>query len=315
MRGGKGIALRLAAAALLAALASDSTLAADVIPGTCGLTRLINLEMRTDPDGLIAIPAAIDDMPILLTVDTGAIHSAISARVADQLHLVRDRSSVTYTLPGGVQMTQMAYSHSFRLGALSAGRLGLMVAPTEALHPDSDGMLGSDALNFYDVEIDYAGGHFALFSQTHCPGQVVYWTHQTYAKVPMHVDRNWHISVPITLDGKKIDAYIDTGAEHSTMSLAAARELFGLNEHDTSLARVEGVTINGMGSATIFHRPFAALQLEGIAVTNPDIDIIDEKDLGKDAPKLIVGAGVLRQLHIYLAYREQTLYATNAEAR
>jgi hypothetical protein len=42
------------------------------------------------------------------------------------------------------------------------------------------GILGMDFLSRFDIEPDVTKGKFNLYSQDHCPGQVVYWS-DTYA--------------------------------------------------------------------------------------------------------------------------------------
>jgi predicted aspartyl protease len=285
-------------------------------PGApCHQTRVAALDLTTEPSGQVAIPISIDDHPYMLAVDTGAIHTVITSRVADELQLERDLSAQVYELAGGVPIYQVAYSHSFKVGTMAAGRVGLLVTPPTSLNYDTDGLFGPDAMNNYDVEIDYAHDRFNLFSQDHCPGQVVYWTRGSYAQVPMHVDENWHISVPLTMDGKPLNAFIDTGADRSFMTLGTVRDLYGLTPNSPGMEKRENVSINGTRPTTIYHYPFGVLNIEGIAVQHPDIDIMPDSALGKGAPPLVVGANVLRQLHLYIAYKEQMLYATPAEAK
>jgi predicted aspartyl protease len=302
--------------AVVTATPAPSSTPAPATPGApCHQTRVAALDLTTESDGLVAVPVAIDDRTFMLAVDTGAIHTVISSRVADDLQLERDLSAQVYEMVGGVPIYQIAYSHSFKVGSMTTGRVGFLVAPSRALHVDTDGLFGPDAMNNYDVEIDYAHGHFNLFSQDHCPGQVVYWTRGAYAQVPMHVDENWHISVPLTMDGKPLTAFLDTGAERSIMTLGVAREVFGITPNSPGMEVKTNVSINGTRPTTIYRYPFASLNLEGMAVQHPDIDIMPDEALGKGAPQLIVGAGVLRQLHLYIAYKEQMLYATPAEAK
>ncbi|HTQ13271.1 MAG TPA: retroviral-like aspartic protease family protein [Rhizomicrobium sp.] len=306
-----GLAALLACAA--AARGADSPGA--VAGAACHQTRIVDVEMETEPDGLVAVPVQLDDRTVMLAVDTGAIHTVISSRIADELKLERDMSAQVYEMLGGVPIYQMAYSHSFRMGQLATGRVGFLVAPSTALHLDTDGLFGPDAMNNYDVEIDYAHNRFGLFSQDHCPGQVVYWTHEPYARIPMHVDDSWHISVPLTLDGRPLTAFVDTGAERSIVSLGTVKDLFGLTPSSPGMTRRDDVSVNGTTPITVYHYPFQTVNLEGIAVNHPDIDIMPDNAFGKDGPQMILGSGVLRQLHLYLAYKEQMLYATPAEAK
>lgn len=313
-----GAALLLAASA--GAAAQDAAPAASPPPATspaasCQLLRATELDLVTQSNGLISVPATIDDHTVLLEVDTGDIRSIVTSVVADSLNLERDRSRQSFELLGGVQIGEIAYAHSFKLGTMATGRFAFLVLPAGALTPDTGGLLGPDILSNYDVDIDYAHAKLRLFSPDHCPGQVVYWTHDNYAQVPMHVDDSWHISVPVTLDGKPLTAVVDTGAERSSMSLAVAQEIFGIAADNPALAKRTNISVNGTAPTTIYNYPFASLTLEGVAVQHPDIDILPAETFGKGNPQLLIGASVLRQLHVYIAYKEQMLYATAAEAK
>jgi predicted aspartyl protease len=316
----RALALIAGSCALLAGAAYAANFApvdisAAPASASCQQVRIAGVDMATEADGLVAVPVSVDDTQVMLTVDTGAIHTAISSRLADTLGLDRNISSQVEAMAGGVPIVEMAYAHSLKMGPMATGRVGVMVAPSQALSADTDGLFGPDVMNNYDVEIDYAHGRFALFSQDHCPGQVVYWTHEPYARVPMHVDDSWHISVPVMLDGKPVTAFIDTGAERSMMTQSVAKALFGITPDDPRLIRRDNISVNDTAPTTLYHYPFATLALEGITVAHPDIDIMPDSTLGEGGPQLIVGAGVLRQLHLYLAYKEQVLYATPAESK
>jgi predicted aspartyl protease len=308
----------LATGAIAALLVASQTALGDSAnlggaPDLCKQVRITEVDLVTQPDGLVAVPAEIDDKPILLAVDTGAIHTVISSRVADDLKLPRDMSNDVYETVGGLPVYRMAYSHSFKLGTMATGRVGLLVAAPSAFPIDTDGVFGPDGMKNYDVEIDYARNKFSLFSQDHCPGRVVYWTHTPYAQVPMHVDKDSHVTVPLHLDGKPLTALIDTGAERSFMTQSVARDVFGIGPD--KLVKSADVSLNGTAPTTVYHYAFTALALEGISVRNPDIDILPDSSVGRGGPQMVIGASVLRQLHLYLAYREQMLYATPAEAQ
>jgi Aspartyl protease len=132
--------------------------------------------------------------------------------------------------------------------------------------------------------------------------------------VPMKLDENRHITIPVTLDGKQLIAVADTGAARSFMSLDVAKAIFGLDEKNPALKSLGAVSINNVASEQLYHYPFQSLTFEGIAVRNPDIAITKGSDDDKDDPQLVIGIGVLRQLHLYIAYKEQVLYLTPAEA-
>jgi predicted aspartyl protease len=280
----------------------------------CQLKRIAALDMTVEHDGRIAVPIAILDRAFLLTVDTGAVYSILSESVASTLQETPRRASMRAGFLGDVTLNSYVTVDGLRIGQVDARRFDFMIAPDRLL-ATYDGLLGADIMSQYDVEFDFAHAKFNLMSQDHCPGAVVYWTKSDAGVVPMHLDPNKHVKVEVTLDGKLLNAGIDTGAYKSTMSLAVAKNLFGIDENSPGMKRRDGVSINGGRPEPIYHYPFASLSFGEVSVQHPDIDIIAEPaNISNDVP-LIIGINVLRQLHVYIAYKEQALYVTPAEAQ
>jgi predicted aspartyl protease len=305
-------------AATLLLLTASTALAADpappAAPAACNLGRIAALDMTMLPNGEIAVPATVNGQDVRLIVDTGDIFSGIGAQNADALHLKRKLAGEMFFFLGNVPAYQYVEAESFKLGPMSASGISLMVIPNQMLRPNADGLLGPNIMKSYDVEFDFAHAKFNIFAQDHCPNKVVYWTKSGYAQVPMHVDGSWHISVPVTLGGKSLTAVVDSGADRSTMSLETAKDLFGIDEKNPAMKTVGAASINGTAKTNLYRYPFDTLSFEGVTVQNPDIDIIPGETYGKLNPKLIIGINVLRQLRVYIAYKEQMLYLTSAEA-
>ena len=75
--------------------------------------------------------------------------------------------------------------------------------------------------------------------------------------------------------------------------------------------------INGE-PANIYRYHFSSLAFNGIQIASPSIEMTPQQNFGggsdvASAP-LVLGIGALRELHLYIAYRSQTLYMTSAEA-
>lgn len=73
--------------------------------------------------------------------------------------------------------------------------------------------------------------------------------------------------------------------------------------------------MNNIVPATVYRYPFQSLTFQGITVQNPDVAITVQDRPDASAPKFLIGIGVLRQLHMYISYKDQMLYVTQAEAR
>lgn len=282
---------------------------------SCHLTLAASVDTIVQPRGAIAIPVSINGKEIRPILDTGSIFSTISSARADELNLKRSWARQEEIMLGGIEINQSVMPDSIKIGPLSGSNSPFLVVPSSALSANEDGLIGGNLLARADIEFDFAHAKFNMFLPDHCPNQVVYWTRDTYAQVPIHVDAYWHISAPITLDGKSLTAIIDTGSDQSAMSLAMVKSLFGIDVKDPAMKNTGMSSTNGLADTPIYRYPFKELVLEGLSIKSPGIDILPDELYGKDEKTMLIGQDILRQLRIYIAYKEGMLYATPAEAK
>jgi hypothetical protein len=102
------------------------------------------------------------------------------------------------------------------------------------------------------------------------------------------------------------------------MSLA---KKIGVSENSPDLKLVRGRTgQNNTLSDALYNAlnkkydyPFKLLDFNGIAVSNPRLQIVSDGYLPKGID-MLVGVSILRRLHLYIAYGEEKLYITPAGA-
>jgi predicted aspartyl protease len=304
--------------AIVAALAIASRAAAQDAPPPakgCQLGQAASLDLRTMQEGMIAVRGAINDRDGYFLVDTGGIGATLGFSSAFQSRLKPLRSIFgSALLPGGVALDYGTNVAHFAVGPVTYSNMWFYIAPDRMLPTDLVGSLQPHIWDNLDVEIDFVKGKLNLFLQKQCPGHVVYWTRDAVAAVPMNLDSFGHISVQADIDGKPVQAFIDSGAEHSFVTLAAAKAIFGIDEKDPALKPLGSLKLNDIASVRTWRYPFQAINFEGISIRNPDI-IIADTGKGANVPPLTIGIGALRQLHLFIAYDEKMLYLTAAEAR
>jgi hypothetical protein len=197
---------------------------------------------------------------------------------------------------------------------------------------DAGGILAANLLHAYDVDFDFASKKFNLLSQKHCDGKVVYWPADAVAAIPITLDSDGHIIVPVTLDGHQLRAMVDSGATGSLLNLEEAKSYFGITPGSADTPVIGSLT-GTKGSSTYKHR-FSSLALEGLAIGNPTLALIPDlmhNRLGSDQGSsvasgsrirdpnasaglgdMILGMDILHKLHVYIAYKEKMLYITPA---
>lgn len=247
-------------------------------------------------------------------VDTGGIGMILGFSTATQLKSGPQRSFGGISMVGGVNLTYGVAARDFNVGTFKISGAYFIVAPDRTLPSYAIGNIQPHSLwTTSDIEIDFWKSKLNVFLPNQCPGHVVYWTHDPYAAVSMKPNLEGHLVVQANLDGKLIDALIDTGAQKSFLSLRAASHFLDIDESTPGMIGRGTMDINEMVRAKRYHYPFKSLTFEGISIANPDIEIDDTGSDSKNEP-LVLGIGVLRQLHLFIAYDENKLYLTSAEA-
>jgi len=327
-------ATRWSAAGLILAVATilQAAHAAECPP----LTLLTSIDMeRSQANDLEYVPVTVADKAKMMILDTGGVASMITPRTADELNLSRHR--------GGLRLYSVSNEYSsdyvkasLTLGRLSAPHIDLVVLPTgtlQGIDPRVGGILAPDILLNYDVDIDFGADKLNLISPKHCAGKVIYWPAITIAVVPMNVVESGHIIVPVKLDGHATFALLDTGSTNTILDQPAAEGEFGL-QLGSADTPASGLLQNHPG-ATTYRHTFKLLELEGITVSNPEVEIIPDAtrwltadtatpEIGTRIPNrkrneslvnMILGMNVLHNFHLYIAYKEQKLYVTYAVPR
>lgn len=275
------------------------------------------------------VPVSVNGSSELFLLDTGGGASQISPKAAQALTLdLQTGASPLIDIAGHVS-TAFVKVDKFTWGGWTANNVYLRIAPNNIV----DGIIAPDLLNRYDVEMDFASQKLNYFQSDHCPGKVVYWSHTgDVAQIPIVLADKKSIKVPVKLDGQSLLATIDTGSSLTSITSTTALESFGLTSASPGMKPIGNA--NGDRNLASYLHTFSSLTLDGVTVKNPRIEIMPDKVSGADmtggapyiptgavyplAPKhpkaaqLLLGMDVLKQLHLYFAFREHNLYVSTA---
>ena len=318
----------------IAALLSVTTLiqAQEVTAPSCHLQRLGSVELTITPD-LVLVPLTIGDQTVTMALNTSFPRSYVTYRAAEELRLpskpVPNTAYSGKRVPGYV--TEYAVIKTFAIGDVLFANAG--IAEVESLsgkdHPPVSyiGHLGMDLLRKVDFELDLAHKKLTFFSQDHCDGKVVYWA-KDFSSARIHWDPVGTPYVPMTLDGKTIEAGLSTGGRESGIYTDATRKLYGFDEKSADVETVD----SGTGSP-VFHFRAMKLTTDGLVVTNANMRLTPAPKSGSCAfspfgrtghaagytgcagrlPAML-GRDVLDKLRLFFAMKEGVVYFTRAEA-
>ena len=311
-----------------AALTSGVRAAEDCHP----LTLITSVDLvRRDFDAHVYVPVAINGHKKLMLLDTGGWDTEVTSQAAADLGLPYVSIRYSEVNLAGEESHQAATVDTFSIGQLTTKSVEFVVAPERDLfrdEPDYVGILAPNILKNYDIDIDFGSNKLSIISSDHCEGKVIYWPADAVAIVPMRVLRSGHILVPVKLDGKEVNAILDTGTVKTTLMMPLAEGDFGLKMGAADTPRSsEMLDKPGVG---IYEHKFSSLNFGGVSARNLDVAILPDflrnksggPQLGsrlagasvhEQVPDMLIGMDVLKHLHIYIAYQEQKLYITAAD--
>lgn len=273
---------------------------------TCQLARLAEIPIATLPDGRFTVPMTVQGETLNFLVDTGGAVATLSGEQAGNLHLPLQRSHAVLNGVAGSKFSLFANVGDVSLGGIKGRSISVFI--DTVLPPGADGTLAPDILKNFDVDFDLLHGKLNLVSPQHCAGQVVYWTNSSHVELPLAQVADGHIQVPVSVDGVKLSALLDTGSQISLISLSAAQAL-GVSESAPGLKLVS----DNYAGYKLYAYPFKSVAFDSISLDEPHIQVVSDGFLPAGID-MIIGTTVLRRLHLYVAYGEQKLYLTPATA-
>ena len=278
------------------------------------------------------VNALVNEKVVALRVATGTSLSSVTKGAVRELMLATGPSRLRLTDSSGQSENTEARLPSLTLGDLKLGETTFMVLPGEDTPGTGTevfgGILGSEMLPIVDFDFDFAGNKLNLFAVDHCFGNVVYWRAPNVGIVPFAFNEAGQITFRMELDGRRLDAMLDTGASATFLNLDIARRTFRVDLNAPDVEQVGEVT--GGYSANVYRRRFKTVSLGGVTVSDPVITMFPDmmtgmtsnaprtgsliRDDRRALPDIVVGMNTLSQLHVYIAARERKLYVTPARA-
>jgi hypothetical protein len=189
------------------------------------------------------------------------------------------------------------------------------------------GALSSQFMNVLDVELDLAGGKLNLFTHASCDGEQVYWGGE-FTTEYLYIDPSGLLYFPLEIDGKRIEASLNTAGMRSRLSEAVARRHFDFKREPAA----------PQGRAPAGQQPLIggramSMTARQLSLPNVEVGIYDDlesrcemgySERGSNAigfrncfgfMPFEIGTQLLRQLMIYIASEEKRIYITrNANA-
>lgn len=309
------------ASSRLAMLATALALGACAMNGGaadhCDMAHITDLKLERHGQGFYTT-VGINAKPVLMRVDTGSELNLIRARDARALGLTfRGFQTVEIHGVGGLRSANYAEAHDVRLGEAHGSDLDL-VAVDEIPAPEPvAGILGMDFLYSYDIDLDFVGGRLRLYKALHgcsTPQAVIsgplYEVDLVQYETRSTTDPNFLPSrrlspaIAVTVNGVKLRALVDTGADHTFMFRNSAARA-GISQNQLAGA----VTARGVGPRAIRGdvRIGAPVTIGDLTISNMPIVVGDQRSDSETGVDVLLGNDFLTRVHVWISHSSNAL--------
>jgi predicted aspartyl protease len=265
--------------------------------GPCRLQQVANLPATVDA-GRLEMTGRVNRVDTQLIVDTGAERTVLTMSTINELLLARSRLSRNQLTGVSGAVNNADVFADLQLGNENfAQRFAVTNVP--GLH----GLIGVDLLGDYDVELDIPGRRVRLWKPSSCGANDLPWSGPR-SELPVHMTWNSQLIVTVKIDGKPVNALLDSGASISLLQTGTARRL-GVTQ--AALAADPEVSVHGADGGSInvrIHR-FGTVGAGNYQIANPQIGVGESQLI---SPEMLLGLDYLRNRRVWISYRAERVF-------
>ncbi len=279
---------------------------AHALAQTCTYTPIAKLPLKYSGPGLeITTEGSINGTPAEMLVDTGSFATVLTRtgteRRGIRLYPTGERAQGF----GGTSPIYSSLAHEFVVGPVRTGRSTMPVIGSFGDTPSYDAILGAPFLFQTDVEISLASKQLTFFVPERCGSTWLgYWSKEVQA-VPLrrHNEHHKNPKFFVRINGKELEAMIDTGATLTMITADAARRA-GISLDGPGATR--GTDIIGIGNYTASRwHVRTTFQIGEEIVQNAEMGV---ENSGLNMADVVLGADFLRAHRVLFALSQDKLY-------
>jgi tetratricopeptide (TPR) repeat protein len=257
------------------------------------------------------VDARFGDRTARFILDSGAFYSTISRASAAEFGLKVSAAPPWFRLRGigGDTSAGIAETDTFSLAGIKLPKVEFVVGGSDM---GSTGLIGQNILGLADVEYDLPHGAVRLMKTSGCGrASLAYWAgDKPYTMLDLEGNPDGifrpHTIATVMLNGVKIKALFDSGAQSSLLSLATAKRL-GITPE------TPGVEFVGNGGGLGTHRvptwlaTFDKIDIGGEAINKPRIRM-SQLDLGN--ADMLIGVDFFLTHRMFVSNTTHRMFVT-----
>ncbi len=300
---------------LLATLVVFATLTGSA-NAACTVARRAEVPLRVVA-GVPVVAVEVNDTTLPFVPDTGAERSLVTEETVERAGLRLDEwASTTVQGVSGYVRHRNADPTALSLGGIPLRRRSLAADQTLTVGPLPQagftaqgiaGLLGSDFLSVFDLDLDIPHQRLALYRVEDCAGRFLPWTGD-YDAIPAIQPIRGVLIIPVMLDGIPLRVEIDSGA---SVSILTATGMFRMGLTPEALARDPGGEVTGIGRFAVamrLHR-FKVLEVGKQHITDPELWAAPVH--GLPIVDLLLGRDWLRRHRVWLSYATSRVFVAD----
>jgi predicted aspartyl protease len=294
---------------LLAALCASPLAHADDTPPKCTYVEVANLPIRYVGEGLEpAVEGTINATPATMLIDTGSDRTLMTMNAATRRDLTLHMTGRFVEGIGGLSRLYAAQLKDFSIGPAHAGRRPeLTVIGSTSFTPRYDAIVGAPFLLQADLELDLRAKQMKFYRPLECrKTELLLWKENTIV-LPTGggYDRSPNPHFKVVVNGKELDAMIDSGAHRSFLMLNAAKKA-GIDVNGPGAVRMRDAGGVGSDRAPHWIAPVKTVKIGDETISNVELGVIDSQ--GARTADLYLGQDFLRSHRVLFAMSQDKLY-------
>jgi len=275
----------------------------------CVYQKAVELPIRYVGRGLQpAVDGSIDGTPATIVLDTGSEMTSLTMTAVAKRDLSLRMTSLRAEGIGGMSRVYATRVKQIGIGDIKVNkRLDMTVIGDTTSPPEYDVLMGAPFLLQMDMVLDLRAKKFTLYKPKDCKKtELLLWQEPTVT-LPFTYS-SWERPNPhfkIAINGKQMDAIIDSGAHRSFMSLSAAKRI-GFDPKAPNAIRLGDSGGVGSDRSPNWSMPVQTVEIADETIRDAEMGVVDAQ--GALPADVLLGQDFLRSHRVLFAMEQEKLY-------